>query len=402
MPKRSTPTKISFTKAALTALAPPRTGRQYVYDAKTPALALCTTHTGNKAFYLYRRVNGRPQRYRLGGFPELTVEQARKQAAIVNADIATGGDPQAGKRALKAETTFAELFRFFLETHSKVHKRTWIEDERMFKVYLPAWHRRRLSTIKRADVSALHARIGRDHGPYMANRVRSLLCSVFNFAIGNDWDHANPVLGVRKFKEQSRDRFLDGDELKAFFKSLADEPDLTVRDFVLVSLLVGARRGNVQAMRWDDIDLKRGLWRIPETQSKNREPLLVVLPVPAVGILRARHDQSSNGYVFQSYGKKSGHLVDVRTAWRRICKRAGLKDLRLHDLRRTLGSWQAICGASLPIIGRSLGHQDHATTAIYARLDLDPVRRSVEVAAQAMLTAGEATIVPNGEGSNDG
>src|SRR6185503_5001402 len=91
-------------------------------------------------------------------------------------------------------------------------------------------------------------------------------------------------------------------------------------------------------------------------------------------------------YVFPGSGK-SGHLEEPKKGWQRILTRAGIADLRIHDLRRTLGSWQAKQGASLAIIGKSLNHKNQNTTAIYARLDLDPVRDSVNTATSAMMAA---------------
>ena len=83
-----------------------------------------------------------------------------------------------------------------------------------------------------------------------------------------------------------------------------------------------------------------------------------------------------------------GHLAEPKKGWQRILARAAIADLRIHDLRRTLGSWQAKQGASLAIIGKSLSHKNQNTTAIYARLDLDPVRDSVNTATTAMMAAG--------------
>ena len=103
---------------------------------------------------------------------------------------------------------------------------------------------------------------------------------------------------------------------------------------------------------------------------------------------RSRKDNGSE-WVFPGYGK-SGHLTEPNAAWGRICKRAKLKDLHIHDLRRTLGSWQAAGGASLTVIGKSLGQKSLQATAIYARLDLDPVKASVDAATAAMLAAGLA------------
>src|ERR1019366_3847398 len=152
-------------------------------------------------------------------------------------------------------------------------------------------------------------------------------------------------------------------------------------------LLCGALRGNVQAMRWDELHLDRHIWRISE--SKNGESLDVYLPLEAQKILLTRK-AGANGceWVFPGRGK-TGHLIEPKTAWKRILKRAGLTDVRLHDLRRTLGSWQAATGASLPVIGKSLGHKSLAATQIYARLDLGPVRLAVDRATTAMLAAGQ-------------
>ena len=99
--------------------------------------------------------------------------------------------------------------------------------------------------------------------------------------------------------------------------------------------------------------------------------------------------EAANGspWVFP-HKTKCGHITEPKNAWARICKSAKLSDLRIHDLRRTLGSWQAAGGSSLHVIGKSLGHRNQATTAIYARLNLDPVRESVNRATAAILAAG--------------
>jgi integrase len=182
---------------------------------------------------------------------------------------------------------------------------------------------------------------------------------------------------------------MDGDELRAFFQSLSQESNETIRDYILVSLLTGARRGNVQEMRWPEINWEREVWTIPAEKAKGDEIISVPLSPNALQILEKRKSASDGEWVFPGPGK-TGHLVEPKTAWQRILKRAGLSDLRLHDLRRTLGSWQAATGASLPIIGKSLGHKSLAATQIYTRLNLDPVRASVNKATDAMLLAGNA------------
>ena len=252
----------------------------------------------------------------------------------------------------------------------------------MFRLYLSPWANRRLSTIHKTDVGALHTRVGKEHGHCGANRMLELLQVMLNKGMEWGWDGPNPARGVKAFQEKPRDRFLQADELPRFFEALAEEPNDTIRDYFLISLLTGARRSNVLSMRWEDMNLERGEWRIPET--KNGTPQTVTLSPEAIVILTNR--KKPTGYVFPGTGKR-GHLVEPKKGWARILKRAGIEDLRIHDLRRTLGSWQAKAGASLAIIGKSLNHKSVSTTAIYARLDLDPVRGSVNTATANMLAA---------------
>jgi integrase len=138
-------------------------------------------------------------------------------------------------------------------------------------------------------------------------------------------------------------------------------------------------------MRWADVNLERAEWRIERT--KNDDPQTVTLSPEAVEILRNRKPERAEKFVFPGKGKR-GHLVEPRKGWERILKSAGIDDLRIHDLRRSLGSWQARSGASLAIVGKSLGHKTSKATEIYARMDLDPVRQSVERATSAILEAG--------------
>jgi integrase len=141
-------------------------------------------------------------------------------------------------------------------------------------------------------------------------------------------------------------------------------------------------------MRWDQVSFERATWRIPAELEKNGQEHIVPLVPKAVEILNERKSTTSNEWVFPGPGV-TGHLVSTKNAWLRIKKRAGLDDLNLHDLRRTLGSWQAATGASLAVIGKTLNHKDISTTLIYARLNLDPIRQSMELATNALLKLAE-------------
>lgn len=377
--------KFNFTKAAIEALPMPEKGWKYYYDLKVQGLGIGVGSTGKKSFILYRKINGKPERITLGCYPDLTIEQARGKASEINSDIAKGLNPSEVKRGRKAELTFTNLFSEYLERHSKRNKKTWAEDESQFKTYLAKpLGNKKLSVIDRRDIAMIHSNITKAGHATTANRVKALVSSVFGWAISAGLWHANPATGIKLNKEQSRDRFLQGDELPRFFQALADEQNDTMRDYFLLSLLTGARRANVLAIRWSDVNLDRAEWRIKET--KNGTPQTVTLSPEAVEVLRNRKPSDDAVFVFPGNGT-TGHLMEPKKGWKRILERAGIDNLRIHDLRRTLGSWQAKTGASLAIIGKSLNHKNQNTTAIYARLDLDPVRASVNTATSAMLTA---------------
>ena len=249
--------------------------------------------------------------------------------------------------------------------------------------YLSHWFQRKISSIERPEVERLHAKIGKENGLYQADRLLERIRSIFNKAIEWGWKGQNPAMGIKKFREQSRDRFLQPDELPRFFEALANEPNEAARDFFMISLLTGARKSNTLAMMWKDISFQSATWRIEET--KNADPLTVHLPQQAVEVLIERKLNSDSPYVFEGTGK-NGHLADPKKAWTRILQEAGIENLRIHDLRRTLGSYQAATGANGYIIGKSLGHRSQQSTAIYARLNLDPVRESVDKATELMFS----------------
>ncbi len=229
---------------------------------------------------------------------------------MIVGEVGKGNDPQAARQAARHEQTIKGLFDFWLDSHAKLRNKGWPEDERRFNRYLKPWASRKLSSIKKPDVQSLFSRVARDNGPYAANRLLALVRAMFNKAPDMGYVGTNPTAGVKKFSEEKRDRFLQGDELPAFFRSLLEEPNEMLRDFVLLALLTGARRANVQSMAWVDLDLTARYWRIPET--KSGVPVVVPLVPAAVAILENRR-QSTNGspWVFPSRGK-TGHIVETQ------------------------------------------------------------------------------------------
>lgn len=375
-----------FTKKSLETLLPK--DRPYIVrDDETPGLIVKVYSSGRKTFFLDVLVEKRHDMFKLGIWPDLNVAQVREKAKKMRADLAMGKNPKAEK---KAGVTLGELFSVYMERHGSAKKSSG-NDRHSFGKYLKPWANYRLVDITRAKVEALHRNIGKET-PVQANRVLALLSTMFSKAI--IWGYLktdNPCRGVKKFKEISRDRFLSGEELARFFEALDLTENPAFKDFILLSLFTGARKSNVLSMRWRDIDFERNVWKIPGELSKNGDPMQVPLGPDVLDILRRRRAETSSVFVLPGPGAK-GHYMEPKRAWGTLLKRAKLEDLRIHDLRRSMGSWMTIGGTSLPIVGKALGHKTSQATSIYARLNLDPVRAAMEQAVEAMTRNRKKTV----------
>ena len=386
--------QVEFSKTTVKAIQNPPAGkRETWYDSKVPKLALRVTASGAKTFYVVKRSGREMVWLKLGSFPDMTVEQARSAALTALSAFANNENPAEVRRARKKEPTFAELFKEYGERHG-AKKKSWATDRSLYANHLQPLASLKITAIKREAISRILSDMEKAGlAGSSINGVRALVSSIYGRAIEWDYATANPVIGIATRAKVERDRFLQADEMPRFFQALADEPNETLRDYLLMALLTGARRTNLLEMRWCDVKLDEAVWRIADT--KNGTPQNVTLSPEAVTILQARKDVADKGveFVFPGVGA-SGHMEEPKKGVIRVMERAGIpygrkteNGVTLHDLRRTLGSWQARTGASMAIIGKSLNHKSQQTTAIYARLDLDPVRASVNTATSAMMEA---------------
>ncbi|SEL56929.1 tyrosine-type recombinase/integrase [Nitrosovibrio tenuis] len=375
--------RIRFTKAALDALSVDSSASRVVYyDDKARGLCIMVAPR-TKTFYVLRKHQGKTERILIGRYPDTTIEQARNRAGQINSELDAGRNRNDVKRQRRAELTLGELHTIYMERHAKTRNRKPENAENNYRRYLSEWANRKLSEIKRSEVQVLIAKLAKDISPATANITLALLRAMFNRAI--DWElykGANPTANIPTYPELSRDRFLYGDELERFLAALPKVESATMRDFFTMLLATGARKSNVAAMRWADINLSAAVWRVPDT--KNGEPYQVALTGPALQILKRRREVERGEWVF-SATSKSGHIQEPKKAWSSLLKDAQIENLRMHDLRRTFGSFMAAQGASLQMIGKALGHKSQDATLIYARLNLDPVRQAVDAAAAAMF-----------------
>lgn len=376
----------NFTKASIDALTPLNTQKDYS-DIKVPGLQIRVYASGKRTYFLYRKVKGRPARYKIGRYTDMSLEQARKEAIRLNSVIALGGNPVLDRSVERAELTITELIDRYYNEYAIIHNKRPMDNKNSLDFHIvPVLGNRRLSEVSTSDVRALHLKIGETRGKGTSNRVIALLNSVYNFAAKQGYyKMANPCNGLQKFRTHSRDRFLSKEELKKFFDALKPEKQI-FQDYFSLLLYTGARKSNVLAMKWADIDLDGCRWRIDYSEAKNNDVNLVSLSDQSLKILRRRkeeHASASSPYVFPGIGAPS-YLKDPKKAFQRIKERMEVTDIRMHDLRRTLASYMAISGVSLPIIGAALNHKSHASTVIYARLAQAPVLDAVNIATKAI------------------
>lgn len=368
------PKEFKFTNSDIQALPPAPEKKRLDYDdPKTPGLSLRVTDSGTKTFSFRLRAKGskNPTRITIGKFPAVNVDQARREAAKIRVQFIEGANPSTIKRAAKGEPTFEELFERYLKDKQR-SENTVISYRTTVGKHLKSILPLKISELTRDRLRALKVK-----SDAQSNRVRAIISGVFNWANAEGLiDHDNPAKVIKHRKIKSRDRFLQVHEVESFLAALDGN---RLADLFLLCLFTGARRGNVQQMAWADLDLVNGLWRKPTT--KNGEPHIVPLLPEAVSIIEAR-DGLHPKYVFPGLrNRKTGkvsHLKNPQRSWEKLRKDSGIEDLDIHDLRRTLGSWQTIDGTSLTIVGKTLGHKSLVATQVYARLNLEPVRESME------------------------
>lgn len=289
--------------------------------------------------------------------------------------------------------TFGELFSLYYEKHVLVHLKNSNNAHYFFNVHGPRWKDVPVDQIRRQDVQVWIDDYG-TKSRSAAVRAVNMMSAIINWGMRRDHipQIVNPCVGVQKFQLKARERFAAPAELARLKTALAKETPI-MRDLFWMCLLTGQRRGNVLSMRWDEIDFDLATWTIPAEKFKNGSSHTVPLTALAISILKRRMAVQmitleaaarltvGSQWVFP--GKRPGrHIAEPKRAWERVLKRAGITELTIHDLRRTLGSYMAMAGHSQYIIARALGHKDIRSTNVYARLDLKPVRNGMELVAE--------------------
>ena len=351
--------------------------RYVLWDDDVRGLGLRITPKGKKSFVLSYRVGNRKRLLTMGPYGVLTLQEARVRAMKELAAILDGHDPLAVREEVREAPTVKALGERYLEEHAypKKKPKSAEEDRRQLEKYIePALGKVQVSDLTTADCARLHHSM-RDT-PIQANRVRALLSKMCSLA--ETWGlrpkGSNPVNDVERFKERKRERYLSTEELERLGKVLAEmeaegqEPQQAITAVRLL-LLTGCRRDEILKLRWKEVDFERRFLLVPDSKTGAK-----VVPVGSavIDLLRTIPRQADNPYVLPGRNG-TGRFVGLFHVWVRIRDRAGISDVRIHDLRHSFASVGVGSGHGLPILGKLLGHRDSATTARYAHLAADPL-----------------------------
>lgn len=412
-------------------------------DGAVKGFGVKISATGKKVFVAKFRIGGGrsapTKRVSIGEFGTWTVEQGRARAAELIREGQAGIDrkatdaamreaAQAARTSADKERRLARNLRMdrlaarFMRDHVRVRRKAATDDfyrHIITKYIFPAFKHRDARTITRGEINTLHVSLA--DKPATANRVVTVISAIYGFAEQIELLPDNirrPTYRIEKYKEQSKERFLDGAELQRLGATIreaetngiaydvdnskpnskhAPKPenrfvkiDPEAAAALRMLIFTGARLREILNLTWKEVDLERGLLRLRDSKTG---PKTVLLNAPARAVLVSLLDFKRSEYVFpgESRDGKAQPRTDLKRPWRLVCKAAGLEGVRIHDLRHSFASAGASDGHGLQVIGKLLGHADVATTQRYAHLATDAVRQaSDEIAAKIAKAMGEA------------
>ena len=347
--------------------------RMEIYDKHTKGLAVRITKTGHKSFVYRYRFNDKVRRYTIGSYPKMGLADARAEVKELAYKIMNGTDPLREKMEKKSRPEpmkFEEMVKEFKKKHLPTLKQSTQRSytERIDGQMVPAFKGMAVKNMSRGVIIELLEEIAYErNSPYQSNRVRSILSSMFSFAVQREIAEFNPVKTIKPLgKEKKRDRVLEEEEIKKLWHGFDTLKEPTQSLFKLL-LLLGQRLGETRRMEWDHIS--NNVWTIPEEHTKAKRKHYVPLPPSAQNIIEDLRNDSN--YVFESFYRDGKPIKTVQSTFKRLSKRLSIPDIRIHDLRRTAATYMAELGTDRTTLGKILNHKglagDNQVTARYDR-----------------------------------
>jgi len=409
-----------ISKRSIDALVcPANKSREFLWDAALSGFGAIAFPSGKKSYVLQYRKDGRSRRIKIGEHGRLTADEARSQARKLLGAVEQGSDPIEERRTARSARTLRSVSEDFMRLHVKAKRKIGTTEQYriLFDCHiLPILGARRLVDVRRVDVARLHDKLAGT--PYAANRAISLISTLWNWAAARDEVEIakNPTTGIEKNREVARERFLSLEELGRLGDALraaaagglryeVDETGLNAKHaakpenrrtkidpFTIAAIrlliLTGARLREILNAKWEHVDFDHGVIRLPDSKT-GKKP--IYLSAPALAIISNVPRIEGNPFIFAG-SKETAPRADLKKPWAAITKSAKLPGVRLHDLRHSFASVGASASFGLPIIGKLLGHSQPSTTARYAHLDADPMKRAVNAIGATISAAMDPTV----------
>ncbi|MDE2561247.1 MAG: site-specific integrase [Sphingomonadales bacterium] len=382
--------------------------------------------TGEKAWFVVYRAGdgGRDaprRRVTIGKVGTITPEQAREAAQKLLSSVRLGADPATAKAARRASATVSQLAEAFLTRHVRVKRKPGTAAhyaDILNRLVLPELGSEKADMLTRADIARLHLKLA--DTPFQANRMLAIVGSMYSFGadVGLVPEDFNPARRVERYEETSRERFLTTGELERIGAAIREAETVGVpwridgakppskhlpKNFenrrttiapeaaaaLRLLIFTGARLREILHLRWQDVDMERGLLLLPDSKTGRKT---VVLNAPALAVLAGLEHVSAYVIPGEPGVDKDGKPVDrpradLKRPWAVVSQQAGLEGVRLHDLRHTFASYGAMGGLGLSIIGKLLGHMQASTTHRYAHVGADPLRKASDAIANTIAAA---------------
>jgi len=357
------------------------------FDSRQKGFMVEVRASGRKTYYQrFRDERGRERQFKIGRTDIVSMEQARRKGRAVFARAILGEDAQQRREELRAIPTLEAFVRDRYLPFVATYKRSWRTDDAILRHHaLPHLGRMALDEVKAEHIVAALARMkAKGLAASTSNRVLVVIRYIYNLAI--KWRvpgvAANPTAGIELGPEIQRNRFLTKEEAQVLSAAIAIDENRTAANAILLLLLTGARRNEITHARWDDVLWDERKLHVPV--SKSGKPRWISLSVSAIDLLRSLPRCGGNNYIFPAptTGRPSPSLW---FPWKRIRDRAGLGDVRLHDLRHSFASFLVNEGVSLYVVQGLLGHANARTTQRYAHLHPDTLTRATDVVGAIVL-----------------
>lgn len=349
----------------------PNKGSVLYFDTEIKGFALEHRASGSATFYYrYRDLTGRVRMNRIATLDASSLDEARTKAYQMRQMVQEGGDPALERHRFRDLPTLAQFVAESYLPYAKSRKRSWDTDERLLRLHiLPRLGDLRMNRITRPDVIALHQATTNDgYAAATCNRILILLKFIYNCAIR--WDvlpkDCNPCRGIKLFQDNgARERYLTPAEIQALLDEIKKSRSPLVGTIIQVLLYTGARKREILDARWENIDFDRQILTVPV--SKSGKPRHIALSDGAIALLRSVPRTPGVPWVFAN-PKTGKPFVSIFQPWSTIRRKAGIPDVRLHDLRHSFASFLVSSGRSLYEVQTLLGHHDPKMTMRYAHL----------------------------------